>query len=103
MIDSDDRLLPDGQEIGATNSVTECRRVCAEKGFPYMGVQATTWCFCGDTPPPSSSQVSTSECNHICPGDSEQKCGGGFRMNVYEIKEGLEISRILISNQVMLN
>ena len=87
-MDSDDRLLPDLTNIGNTNSVTKCRELCSSKGFAYMGVQATTWCACGHDPPPLASKVAQDDCNHICPGNNEEKCGASWRMNVYHETSG---------------
>ena len=83
--DSPDRVLPNLNHVGRTNSLSKCRQICSSQGYPYMGVEAANWCFCGHNPPPTSSRVSQSECSRNCPGNRQEICGGRWRMNVYDI------------------
>jgi len=91
--DSNNRLLPDLEDVGSTNSLTKCRQLCSSKGYSYMGVQAVTWCLCGHNPPPQYSRVSQGECNQRCPGNSGEMCGASWRMNVYSINTGFFSAR----------
>ena len=77
------------ENVGAENDVESCRTSCLNKGFPYMGVQATTWCHCGRSAPPTTSKVPDEECSHLCPGNKQEQCGGPWRMNIFETYEGL--------------
>ena len=64
-----------------TSSPAECIVKC--KDHHYAGVQAGSFCFCGDTLPPLSKLRQSTECNIICSGDASQTCGGVQRANVY--------------------
>ena len=59
-----------------------CRGECHE--YAFFGVQAWNWCWCGNTAPPANRKKSEDECNINCPGDSDKKCGGHWRMNIYK-------------------
>ena len=48
--------------------------------------KARDWCNCGNETPNSNSIVDQSECNMACPGNSNEICGGEWRMNVYTIR-----------------
>ena len=67
--------------LDASNSPTTCIARCLELGHAYAGVQASDECYCGDAHP--TTITCKSECSVDCPGDSEQKCGSSFRMNVW--------------------
>ena len=46
-------------------------------------------CLCGDEDPSGTGQIlSEEECNKECGGDSNKKCGAGWRLSVY--KTGLD-------------
>ena len=56
------------------------------KGYTYAGVQFGAECFCGNEQPGQQFLASVeSECNMRCPGDNQAKCGGSYRMNVYNV------------------
>ena len=52
------------------------------KEFEYYGVQNGDECYCGDN---DSKFILTDpiECNKPCVGDSSERCGASWRMNVY--------------------
>ena len=81
MIDSSKRLLPVRKHIP---SVTPAKCVEACVGYPFAGVQVGTQCWCGYEAPPKNKIVPMKECNYKCNGDSSLKCGGFWRMNVFE-------------------
>ena len=80
--DNPNRLLPKQISV-KNNSPSNCIEACKEAGYLLAGVQYTFQCFCGNTPPPWSVIKPGYECNHVCPGNSNQKCGGTWRMNLY--------------------
>ena len=53
------------------------------KGFHFAGVEAGFECWCGYVSPPKNKIAPASECNKPCRGDSDIKCGGDWRMNVF--------------------
>ena len=80
--DNPNRLLQ--KEISvAHNSPSKCIAACKEAGYLLAGVQYSYQCFCGNSPPPWSVIKPGYECNLVCPGNSNQKCGGTWRMNIY--------------------
>ena len=83
------RIFETEENVGAENNIEDCKESCHKKGFPYMGLQATTWCHCGMNPPPPSSKVPDDDCSHLCPGNHHQKCGGAWRMNIHTTYQGL--------------
>ena len=58
---------------------------CEDQGFLFAGVQTGHECWCGNDAPPEDRIVDMEECNVSCEGDSDQVCGGVWRMNVYRI------------------
>ena len=91
--DSPDRLLPinavpEWNNLGGpfpSNTPARCIEACQDQGFLFAGVQYGNECWCGNDAPPEDKIVNMMECNYPCPGDSSQKCGGFWRMNVYRI------------------
>merc|ERR1719347_1212964 len=67
-----------------SNTPENCGKYCLGKGYKYSGVQYHNQCFCGNTAPSSSTIAPKRECSYQCPGDTEQLCGGFWRMNVHE-------------------
>jgi len=53
-------------------------------GYILAGVEAGNQCFCGNTNISSSWNAPASDCNTPCSGNSEEICGGAWRMNIYE-------------------
>ena len=58
---------------------------CASRGYAYAGVQYTYECYCGNKQPATALKRADNECNRPCPGNSNEKCGGYWRMNVYSV------------------
>ena len=80
--DNKERLLQEEISV-AENSPSTCITACKEAGYKLAGVQSATYCFCGNTPPPSSVIRPDNECDKECPGSPDELCGGGWRMNVF--------------------
>jgi len=78
------RVLP--VMFGSTkqNDPEFCMEKCRMHGYAYSGVQYSSECFCGHTPPEDDKIVRDKDCDRSCPGDSSKSCGGDWRMNVYE-------------------
>ena len=82
--DNASRLLPVYIGEFPNNEKSVCIVAC--KGYRYAGVQYARECFCGnDKPNRALLRVGPNECSMICPGNTEQICGGTFRMNVYKV------------------
>ena len=67
-------------------NIFRCQESCKTKGYTYAGVQYGAECFCGNELPDQKFLAGAqSECNMRCPGNNGIKCGGGWRMNVYNV------------------
>ena len=80
-----------------TNQKSVCVEACI--GYRYAGVQLRHQCYCGFDLP-DRSHYRSNDCNMQCPGDSSQKCGDSWRMNIYftgslRVILGLETVKIL--------
>ncbi|CAG2249212.1 unnamed protein product [Mytilus edulis] len=88
------RLLPHQYWLNGNNPPdlenNLCLLYCKEQGYMYFGTQNANQCFCGDDPyqygpeDVSDYYLGNYDCNKQCCGDSEQICGGGWRLSVYE-------------------
>ncbi|KAH9476860.1 Glucan endo-1,3-alpha-glucosidase agn1 [Psilocybe cubensis] len=61
-----------------------CQGLCS--GYQYAGVEAGNECFCGNSllnNGASGLVIDNSNCQWTCSGDSNQKCGGSWTLNVY--------------------
>ena len=47
-------------------------------------MQYSSECFCGHAKPSQNILLDDIKCNHVCPGDKKEKCGGYLSMNVYK-------------------
>ncbi|XP_061186516.1 uncharacterized protein LOC133194604 [Saccostrea echinata] len=59
-----------------------CQKFCAKGNYIYYGVEAGNWCYCGNYKTREVMKQS-SACNHKCTGDSNQKCGGAWAINIF--------------------
>ncbi|KAJ9667507.1 hypothetical protein H2201_002376 [Coniosporium apollinis] len=80
-----------GKAVGAPatgGSVAFCESSC--KGYNYFGVEYSNECFCGNTInggsvlSPGATPAITG-CDNICGGNSSEYCGGGGRLNMYQL------------------
>ena len=80
-----------GYEIQHFSSKQDCVDQCADRGFPYAGLQNGDLCFCGNTFD-KYGRADDKECNIKCrkPDDpveyvenSFESCGGRWRNSVY--------------------
>ena len=92
------RILP--YEVKPITNLTpaKCIGTCRGDGYSFAGVQNAESCFCGNVAPPPNKIVALGECDMGCTGDTSIKCGGSWRMNVYNT-EGI-LSFFLISRHV---
>ncbi|KAF8424081.1 WSC domain-containing protein [Tirmania nivea] len=52
-----------------------CQKKCTELGKRYSGLTKKFYCYCGDTLPSESDQVSNDVCNLNCAGYPQDPCG----------------------------
>lgn len=80
-----------GKAVGAPaagGSVAFCESSC--RGYNYFGVEYSNECFCGDTINggsvlSSGATPAITGCDNICGGNSSEYCGGGGRLNMYQL------------------
>ncbi|KZV92419.1 WSC-domain-containing protein, partial [Exidia glandulosa HHB12029] len=80
----------------SNNTPQDCVYYCDSLGYTYAGVEYGTECHCGrgyDTAAAASAPAS--ECNMPCTGDSSQKCGAGWRIQVFVSNDKLPASPVL--------
>jgi len=67
------------------NTPEFCSNLCYKFGYTYSGVTYKSECFCGSQSPsePMFPRVEDKQCNTKCSGDTNQFCGGGWRMGVF--------------------
>ncbi|CAG2255309.1 unnamed protein product [Mytilus edulis] len=97
-------LLNDGT-IPPDMENNRCLLYCKEQGYMYSGTQNTEECWCGDDPY-QYGLADVSDCNKQCIGDSQQICGDGWRLSVYEtgylpFKKG-KLQYKIVSNDTIL-
>nr|XP_022345628.1 uncharacterized protein LOC111138107 [Crassostrea virginica] len=64
-------------------TVESCIRFCNSRGFPFAGMQNSSYCLCGDRLHQLPSAKSEAECDNPCVGNHTEKCGGRDRISVY--------------------
>ena len=83
--DYGDRVLTvNGEEVKSSldpNGALYCRNVCKAQGYRYAGTETNDECWCGNSF--RRFDLRPGECNDDCTGNSNEKCGDGWRMNVY--------------------
>ena len=67
---------------GSGMTVMVCVAWCAEQGYTFAGLQAASYCFCGNDRG-LHGRVADSDCHYTCSGNSSQRCGGSYRNSVY--------------------
>ena len=84
-IDGHDRDLPHRKSNipdNAENSIQFCLDQCKNAGYTYAGIQYTRECWC-DNDFGKYGEAPQSECDKDCRDGSGNKCGGGWRQNIF--------------------
>lgn len=70
-------------------TIQTCIQFCRRKGHQYAGVEAGYACFCGSSSEVDVLQmVSSSQCDQVCFGRSNELCGGDGKLSVYSVWVG---------------
>ena len=87
-MDGPNRILPfKAVASGGRMTVEKCKKLCfQDNDYLYAGVQYASECWCGNETP--NTPAPQRECSWRCSGDYSQKCGGPWRMNVYQGTSG---------------
>ncbi|KAG8834126.1 hypothetical protein FRB91_010530 [Serendipita sp. 411] len=78
-----DRVLPNRVYVDGAMTIEKCTNKCLESGFPYAGVEFGDVSHCGNSIGASGSPA-TDGCTMACSGASDQNCGGGNRLNLFQ-------------------
>ena len=70
------------------NQRSRCFAAC--EGYAFAGLEYGKTCFCGNTLP-NSDLLRPGECTTPCPGNAEEMCGGGWRMNLVSVPGKLNL------------
>ncbi|XP_046547960.1 WSC domain-containing protein ARB_07867-like isoform X1 [Haliotis rubra] len=71
----------------------KCRMCCLKRKFTHFGTEIGDQCFCGDKVSKGHGMVDDSDCRSPCKGDKGSRCGGPWRMSIYQISD-LNIPKI---------
>ena len=64
-----------------------CATFC--DGYPFFGQEAGGECFCGETIDNNASLAPCQDdCYHSCAGNTAERCGGYYRLSMYEFNDG---------------
>ncbi|KAI9146875.1 putative exo-1,4-beta-xylosidase bxlB [Paramyrothecium foliicola] len=88
--DSKNRALKGRFFTSTQNSARYCTQLCGRLGYTLAGLEYTNQCFCGDELDPISQKTDESACGRTCPGNSTEKCGDSYKMNLYLINNAVD-------------
>lgn len=67
-----------------TNGKLQCKTRCLQDdSYEYFGVQFGRDCFCGNDIKTSFNRVSDEECNIFCSGNTDELCGGFWKIYIF--------------------
>merc|ERR1712048_1216479 len=75
---------------GIPNFINYCLDQCGQKGFQYAGLQAGTWCLCGNKFG-AYGKLPPGDCDYPCYDNTYGKgirCGGAWKNNVFLTSKG---------------
>ena len=77
------RVLPHGRMESSRMTIDKCKKFYSGRNYKYAGVEWREQCFCGNDRPPIPAP--DTDCSMPCSGDKSEICGGGHRINVYQL------------------
>ena len=77
-------MLDGYHEADMTMTIQKCLQICRKKRYEFSGLQWQIECYRGNMPSNGFEWAWPGKCNHRCPGDSSQMCGGSMAMNLYK-------------------
>jgi hypothetical protein len=87
-MDASTRLLNGTTFTTSSMTPTSCQANCAAQGYQYAGVEAKNQCYCSHQIRTGTQRLGEDRCSYACVGDSTQKCGGNWAVNVYTSAKG---------------
>ena len=77
------RILADQVPDSQTNTQEGCAQYCNSLNYTVSGTEYQVQCFCGNFIENGGVRTSDSDCNDVCPGNSNEKCGSGGRLTIF--------------------
>lgn len=65
-------------------TIQKCADICRGSNLPVFGLEYYNECYCGIGLNPESASAPETDCSFPCAGNPNEKCGGDWRLNVYE-------------------
>jgi hypothetical protein len=78
------RLLAGWSINTAKNTPQACIKLCADRGWTYAGTENWNQCWCGNKLSRAIDAKGVAGCTMNCAGDPSQRCGGSYKMNLYQ-------------------
>jgi len=78
------RILSQGPFTNSAQTVEKCLATCLAQKFLYAGVEFGVQCFCSNSIGSGAVKAAETDCSMSCAGNKGEKCGGGWRINVYQ-------------------
>ena len=75
----------------------DCATLCKKKGYRYMGLQYSSYCFCGND---FGKYGQAQNCNMPCSGQKDKTCGGSWANSVYDLTDGASYLHDYFHNDV---
>ncbi|XP_072037180.1 uncharacterized protein [Amphiura filiformis] len=102
-VDEDDRVLSDTRMNDGDMTIRKCIDFCQTRTMRYAGVQYSTECFCGveGSNYDRLGRKDDSECDMTCEGNSDEICGGTWRMSIYDLTLGLSCEEPFLQNGII--
>ncbi|KZO99601.1 WSC-domain-containing protein [Calocera viscosa TUFC12733] len=86
--DANARTLPSDATSSNSMTVEACQSFCLGAGFTLAGTEDGNECWCSDSISNGGTQASAGDCSTTCAGNSNEQCGGGWRLSVYQYNAG---------------
>lgn len=78
------RALPNGAQTDK-KTVKQCIDACKTTQYTYAGVEYGGECWCGNAFSAGAVPAPIGDCNMLCNDNQTEYCGGGSRLNVYQV------------------
>jgi hypothetical protein len=64
-------------------STTDCIFTCLSTGYKFAGIENGNECYCSNAVATTGVPASGADCSTPCAGYPSNKCGGGWRLDIY--------------------
>ncbi|KFY78023.1 hypothetical protein V499_02735 [Pseudogymnoascus sp. VKM F-103] len=75
-----------GNHYASTTAMTAAACIAFCAGSKYVGVEYASECYCGSSLSSGSAPAPAGDCALTCSGNRWEVCGGGNRLNLYQLK-----------------